>query len=103
MRAASSVWTALWVSVVLAACGGNPIVTRPDSRTDETMGGGGAEGGPDGPDISLGGETCDDGNNDPDDGCDQNCQVEDGFNCDPISGACYECGNGILEGTEQCD
>ena len=40
---------------------------------------------------TVDGEACDDGNTDDGDGCDSTCQLE------------QVCGNGILEGTEECD
>ncbi len=50
------------------------------------------------------GESCDDNNVDDDDGCNSDCQTEDGFSCD--RGPCerVECGDGILTPPlEQCD
>ncbi len=50
------------------------------------------------------GEGCDDGDTDDGDGCDSECQVEDGFACDRF-GVCAPlvCGNGVLQFPEQCD
>lgn len=51
------------------------------------------------------GETCDDGNDDPDDGCSAFCETECGFTCvgtGPLS--CGEdCGDGDVAGLEECD
>ncbi|CAE7214372.1 psiR [Symbiodinium sp. CCMP2592] len=58
------------------------------------------------------GEGCDDGNQNPWDGCDQFCQVEQGYHCTraPKPGqtgaasACSPtCGDGLLNGEEECD
>lgn len=54
----------------------------------------------------LGGdEDCDDGNTDPDDGCDAACAVEAGWACEGAGpSACAEvCGDGMLVGAEVCD
>jgi cysteine-rich repeat protein len=55
------------------------------------------------------GESCDDGNRWPGDGCDRNCCIEFNLMCCSNLG-CWEaqhrpchCGNGILELFEQCD
>ncbi len=61
--------------------------------------------------TSKSGESCDDGNSNPGDGCDPQCEAEDGFFCDAFGGGCFpvECGNGIIEGDpfsglgESCD
>lgn len=58
------------------------------------------------------GETCDDGNLANSDGCDSSCHVEPGWSCDitgnsatpPTASVCTKtCGNGIREGSEECD
>ena len=57
------------------------------------------------------GEQCDDGNTMSGDGCSSTCQVEPGYVCpnhNGVGGACVKlpapvCGDGMLEGTEQCD
>jgi fibro-slime domain-containing protein len=52
------------------------------------------------------GEKCDDGNKVGNDGCTAICQVEDGWVCPPLGGACTRtqiCGDGILQSPEQCD
>ncbi len=52
------------------------------------------------------GETCDDGNARPGDGCSGICRVEPGFACDAEGEACRatsQCGNGVLESGEACD
>ena len=51
----------------------------------------------------TGAETCDDANNDPNDGCDQ-CKIQKGYDC-PFPGAkCIaKCGDGILLLNERCD
>jgi fibro-slime domain-containing protein len=49
-------------------------------------------------------ETCDDGNTTADDGCDDECQIEDGWICPPgVRCRARECGDGIVAGNEQCD
>jgi len=48
-------------------------------------------------------EFCDDGNNDNDDGCDENCQVEPGYGCAPGEGCSPICGDGQVLGDEECD
>ena len=47
-------------------------------------------------------EVCDDGNTDPNDGCDQFCNVEYGWLCDD-TGCHTVCGDGIIMGDEACD
>jgi len=69
------------------------------------------------------GETCDDGNNRPGDGCDADCQKECGngvvdpneqcddgvYNSDTKANECrtdctnYRCGDGVIDFTEECD
>ncbi len=54
------------------------------------------------------GEGCDDGNFDPNDGCDNSCNVLPGFNCNGRPSSCVQegppnCGNGFLNGDEDCD
>jgi len=51
------------------------------------------------------GETCDDGNDDSDDGCAASCQTECGFTCVGTGPAsCGEdCGDGDVAGLEECD
>ena len=41
----------------------------------------------------------------PGDGCSNECQLEDGYKCDTPGADCVpiRCGDGIREGTEQCD
>ena len=55
-------------------------------------------------------EACDDGNVESGDGCNVNCFPEYGFTCTtPCAGSyhkgdiCQKCGNGLVEGTEECD
>jgi len=53
-------------------------------------------------------EWCDDGNDDPNDGCSPNCTVEDGYNCDTSEPSICQmegCGDGIIQDTlnETCD
>ena len=51
-------------------------------------------------------ETCDDGNKNPDDGCDPLCQKSDLFDCPTPGEACIKtakCGDGKLTSDEQCD
>ncbi len=50
------------------------------------------------------GETCDDGNTDPDDGCDASCQEEAGWSCTGEPSSCDTvCGDGLVVGLEACD
>ncbi len=51
------------------------------------------------------GETCDDANTTPGDGCDGSCQVECGFTCTGVgAGTCSTtCGDGDVAGNEVCD
>ncbi|HEX7599473.1 MAG TPA: DUF4215 domain-containing protein, partial [Polyangia bacterium] len=60
----------------------------------------------------VGTEQCDDGNTAAGDGCDSQCRLEspgptdkDGWVCPTAGAACVRttCGNGIVEGSEQCD
>ncbi len=62
--------------------------------------------------IVAGTEQCDDGNTVSGDGCDSTCALEPGYACGPdqwhptaATTQCYAtvCGDGQLEGTEQCD
>lgn len=51
------------------------------------------------------GENCDDGNMFAQDGCNENCMVEDGWICLGIPSICHlvVCGDGVVEGGESCD
>ncbi len=50
------------------------------------------------------GEACDDGNALSGDGCQDDCQVERGFNCEGQPSICSsECGDGLLASDEECD
>ncbi len=52
------------------------------------------------------GETCDDGNSVPSDGCSGICQIERGYTCPTPGQACVytvSCGDGVIEGNEACD
>jgi cysteine-rich repeat protein len=51
------------------------------------------------------GETCDDGNTAAADGCSATCQVEATYTCSGEPSSCHVvvCGDGIVDGTEQCD
>jgi fibro-slime domain-containing protein len=52
----------------------------------------------------MGKETCDDGNRQDGDGCSGSCQLEDGFVCPVVGGACRPvCGDKRQVGNEQCD
>jgi fibro-slime domain-containing protein len=60
--------------------------------------------------IIAGDEQCDDGNAVPGDGCSATCQIESGYACGaaptpPPASACHPtvCGDGVKEGSEQCD
>jgi len=50
-------------------------------------------------------ESCDDGNNAPNDGCSPACALEAGYTCPTPGLACVaaKCGDGILVGTEECE
>src|SRR5688572_27099013 len=120
MRWGSWAWM---LGLGLIACGGNPEVAIPGPQLASEQGGAGgdqAEGG-EGPgvmvgvggagegeavcgDFEVGGdEECDDGDDQAGDGCSDECQVEPGYSCEPLGGECYECGNGVVEGSEECD
>jgi fibro-slime domain-containing protein len=52
------------------------------------------------------GETCDDGNTTPGDGCSGTCQIEPNFTCPTPGQFCVStatCGDGVIAGNEQCD
>jgi cysteine-rich repeat protein len=50
------------------------------------------------------GEACDDQNNNPNDGCDATCAVEEGYVCDGEPSVCNTvCGDSITAGDEACD
>jgi len=50
------------------------------------------------------GEACDDHNLATGDGCDGTCHVETGYACTGDPSVCtHACGNGTLDGTEECD
>ncbi len=54
------------------------------------------------------GETCDDANATPGDGCSGICQIEPGYTCPMPAQPCVStvsqtCGDGAIEGNEQCD
>ncbi|MFO0549126.1 MAG: DUF4215 domain-containing protein [Polyangiaceae bacterium] len=72
------------------------------------QGGGGAGGGPvavcgDGA-IDDATEQCDDGNTTPGDGCDDQCDVEQGFDCTGAPSTCVStCGDGVVASDEDCD
>lgn len=96
----SKIWTAgaVLAAVLAAGCSNSGAdddddVALPDAGT----------GGPDaiifpdaapivcGDGVVIGGaEGCDDGDTDPDDGCDELCQVEDGFSCTGEPSVCVE-------------
>lgn len=78
--------------------------TSPDTRSCARCGDG----------VRQPGEACDDGNQQAGDGCGyvtdaeltNDCYVETGYVCEGAltqTSACYDCGNGIVEGTEVCD
>ena len=103
-------------SVFLLACGSSTPDT--DSATSSASGMGGStttgmmttSSGMGGQDAMCGnekvesGEGCDDGNTTADDGCDANCKVEDGWDCDGEPSSCTaKCGDGKVVGVEACD
>lgn len=50
------------------------------------------------------GEECDDGNDLYDDGCDPQCRIQTGWECEGSPSTCtLLCGNGVLDQDEQCD
>jgi cysteine-rich repeat protein len=50
------------------------------------------------------GEQCDDGNETSGDGCSDQCQVEDGYECFGTPSTCtLMCGNQAIDGDEECD
>ena len=53
----------------------------------------------------TGTETCDDGNALSSDGCSNTCQVEPGWKCPAVGGACRvaKCGDGVIQPGEECD
>ena len=54
--------------------------------------------------IIESGETCDDDNATPGDGCNASCAVEVGFLCSGEPSSCSEiCGDGLVVGSETCD
>jgi cysteine-rich repeat protein len=58
--------------------------------------------------IIQAGETCDDGNSIPGDGCSGVCQIEPGYSCPNPGKPCVFtgqglCGDGKIEGVEACD
>lgn len=54
--------------------------------------------------VKQGSETCDDGNSISNDGCANNCRLEQGWTCTGAPSVCtFDCGNGMVTGTETCD
>lgn len=50
------------------------------------------------------GETCDDGNQQSNDGCSLNCLIEDFWECLILGSPCKTiCGDGVKIGLEECD
>jgi fibro-slime domain-containing protein len=52
------------------------------------------------------GETCDDGDSAPGDGCDGTCHKEPNYDCPEVGKPCVStivCGDGKVQGNEQCD
>ncbi len=75
---------ALTISCTTIVCGNSMIETSPDGF----------------------GETCDDGNTDPGDGCSPGCQRSNGWRCTGEPSVCEEvCGNGMvdMDASELCD
>jgi len=48
-------------------------------------------------------EECDDGDGFGGDGCAADCTIEDGYTCSGEPSLCGTCGDGILQGEEECD
>jgi len=55
--------------------------------------------------LRQGSETCDDGNTNNNDGCANNCRIEQGWTCSTgTPNVCaFNCGDGTKTGSEQCD
>ena len=54
--------------------------------------------------VLAGGETCDDGNLEADDGCSAKCASEPGWTCTGAPSVCVTaCGDGVVVGAEACD
>jgi cysteine-rich repeat protein len=54
--------------------------------------------------VIIAPEECDDDDLTPGDGCDQNCEIEDGFECTGEPSVCVEvCNDGIQTASEPCD
>ena len=51
----------------------------------------------------MSGDYCDDGNTTDGDGCSSDCVVETGFSCYGQPSFCSSCGDGNLDGFEECD
>ncbi|MEM6996328.1 MAG: DUF4215 domain-containing protein [Myxococcota bacterium] len=49
------------------------------------------------------GEECDDEDTSPNDGCNETCQIEDGFSCAGEPSDCAACGDGFVDPGEECD
>ena len=117
-------WLALSVCTLAGAWSYGCSGDEPSSFGDAGIPGGGSssgpggftpsdsgpgEGGPSGPSCGNSlvdtGETCDDGNTAPADGCNATCQLEPGWTCTTAGAACVAatCGDGIVAGTEDCD
>lgn len=92
--------------------GCRPIVCG-DGNIDSGDGGGGPKDAraripvpPDGGEPpSVTAEQCDDGNDDAGDGCNDTCQLEEGWFCETPGRPCVKptCGDSRVEGLEQCD
>jgi fibro-slime domain-containing protein len=111
----------LFGGVVAGGCAGVTPKANPDGGGGPGTGGtiGNFDGGkPDIPTIEVGdpgkcgngaldpGESCDDGNKTPGDGCSAICQVPSGWTCTGTPSVCNMagvCGDGILGATEACD
>lgn len=52
--------------------------------------------------MIVGDEACDDGNPYNEDGCNESCEVEEGWTCNAL-GCTASCGDGALVGDEACD
>ncbi len=116
-----------WVAVgmVLAGCssseteksasggsssGGNPAAEGGAGAGHPADGGAGATRGGAGSGVVCGNgiiedeETCDDGNQSADDGCNRRCRQQEGFVCEGEPSVCESvCGDGLIRGDEACD
>jgi fibro-slime domain-containing protein len=100
-----------FLAIVLSAGCGQNKGGNGDSGMSTDLSGGGPDmsdggGSPCGNSVIDPGETCDDGNATPGDGCSDSCQVELGWQCPVVGMPCTRqvyCGDGYVEAPETCD